>query len=262
MKYKSKFMTFILSFLPGLGQLYLGFTTRGIIFLISSLGIMALGLLTAFGMRSVEISLFLLFILFALWLAAMIDSMILVDKVNMGVYSNQNNNNESQQPNSEEIAMQNKKVTAMFLSIIPGVGHLYLGLQRQGIELVLTFFLLFFITDWVSFSGFLVLAPVIWFYSLFDVMHKASGDKEMKDDDIFTFDEMPFIKDKSKALGYGLVILGVILILNRILFPSIMRYLDFQTINNIKTGIVAILFILGGIKLIMGNKDILKGKEE
>lgn len=260
MRYKNKFITFILSFLPGLGQLYLGFTTRGIIFLISSLGIMIAGLLTAIDGYNLELSLFLLFILFALWLAAMIDSMILVDKVNMGIYSNQNNSNELL--NSDEITRQNKKVTAMFLSIIPGVGHLYLGLQRQGIELILAFFLLFFATDWISFSGFLVLAPVIWFYSLFDVMHKASGDREMKDDDIFTFEKIPFIKNKSKALGYGLVILGVILILNKILFPSIMKYLDFQTINNIKTGIVAILFILGGIKLIMGNKDILKGKEE
>lgn len=260
MRYKNKFITFILSFLPGLGQLYLGFTTRGIVFLISSLGIMALGLLTALGMHSVEVSLFLLFILFVLWLAAMIDSMILVDKVNMGIYSNQSNNNE--QLNSDEIIRQNKKITAMFLSIIPGVGHLYLGLQRQGIELILTFFLLFFATDWINFSGFLVLAPVIWFYSIFDVMHKASGDKEMKDDDIFTFENIHFIKNKSKALGYGLVILGVILILNGVLFPYIEKHLDFQTINNIKTGIVAALFIVGGIKLIMGNKDILKSKEE
>jgi TM2 domain-containing membrane protein YozV len=104
--------------------------------------------------------------------------MILADKINM--YANNPGVREGDSrllPNYEEIAKQNKKVIAMFLSIIPGVGHLYLGMQRQGIELMASFFLLFYLTDWVRFSGFMILAPIIWFYSLFDVMHKVSGER-------------------------------------------------------------------------------------
>jgi len=192
----------------------------------------------------------------------MVDSMILVDKINMSLLSSNQEGTLALPSSSEGIEKQNKKVTAMFLSIIPGVGHLYLGLQKQGVQLLLSFFLLFFLTDWVGFGGFLMLIPVIWFYSLFDVMHKASGNRKMKDDNIFMIEEIPFIKNRSKAIGFILVLVGVMLIVNKIAFPHIGKYISYQITNDIKTGIIAVLFILGGIKLIRSNKEILESKEE
>lgn len=262
MQRKSKFTTFILSCIPGLGQIYLGYTVRGMAFMFAAFGIIVLGLFSAFAVRSEAAAAFLLFVLLALWFAAMVDSMILVDKINIKLLSS---NQESTSPlpvNSEDIEKQNKKVAAMLLSVIPGVGHLYLGLQKQGIQLITSFFLLFFLTDWVGFSGFLILAPVIWFYSLFDVMHKAAGNREMKDDDLFMLEEIPFIKNSSKTIGFVLVILGIILILNKLVLPHISEYINYQVRNDIKTGIAAALFIIGGIKLIRSNKEIMESKEE
>lgn len=77
--------------------------------------------------------------------------------------------------------MKNKKFNAMFFSIIPGAGHMYLNLPKQGIQLMSLFFLSIFISDWLNFGFFGVLAPIIWFYSFFDAVHKANQEQPAED---------------------------------------------------------------------------------
>ena len=263
MKSKSKFLTFMFSFIPGLSQMYLGFAARGAMFLaaLGVVGVAVVGINEIFHTDAVN---FLLILIPVIWFAAMVDAMILVDKINLyAANPSMVNEDTSVLPNYSELTKQNKKVIAMFLSVIPGVGHLYLNLQVQGIELMASFFLVFFLTDWLRFSGFIILAPIIWFYSLFDVLHKVTGEREMKDEDIFSLkwfnNNESFIKNKSKLIGYVLVIAGVLAILNRIVLPNLEEYLSSELINDLQTGIVALLFILGGIKLIAGSKKKLLG---
>lgn len=265
MKKKSKFASFIFSIVPGLAHIYLGFSARGAVFLASFVSIPILlsfirGLFGWWG--SDEIFIIPMFIV---WLAAVVDAMILVDRINgipnlEGLPLNEDN----LAPNYNVMLKQNKKVVAMFLSIIPGAGHLYLGLQRQGIELMAAFFLSFYLTDWLRISIFMIFAPIIWFSSMFDVMYKASGDRALVDSTLLSdkwfknnasiVGEKSFLRDKHKTLGYVLLIGGIYLILNRFVYPFIREFLDPRITDNIQTGFVAIILIFGGIKLIMGSK--------
>jgi hypothetical protein len=270
MKKKSKFLSFILSFIPGLGQIYLGFAARGAMFLASCITVPTLLLALRSGLQLWQFDESLVFLsLFLIWLVAMVDTMLLVDRIN-GIPSIDGTtfNEHSLTPDYSVIIKQNKKVVAMLLSILPGAGHLYLGLQRQGIELMAGFFLSFYLTDWLNLSIFLIFAPIIWFSSLFDVMHKVSGDRTLNDDSIFSdhwfknnvnlIGENSFLRNKHKIVGYALVIVGSFLILDKFVYSFIKPYLDERITNNIQTGVIAILLILGGIKLLIGSKDLEK----
>jgi TM2 domain-containing membrane protein YozV len=267
LKKKSKFASFILSIVPGLAHIYLGFSARGAVFLASFVSIPILmsfirGMFGWWGSEEIFI-----IPMFIVWLAAIADAMILVDRINgipnlEGLPLSEDN----LAPNYNVMLKQNKKVVAMFLSIIPGAGHLYLGLQRQGIELMAGFFLSFYLTDWLRISIFMMFAPIIWFSSMFDVMHKASGDRALNDSVLFIdkwfkndkaiVGEKSFLRDKHKILGYVLVIGGVYLVINRFVYPFIRELLDPRITENIQTGFVAIILIIGGIKLIMGSKTV------
>lgn len=260
MKKKSKFLTFILSFIPGLGQVYLGFGTRGAMFFSS---LIAIGLLMFIinqvfynvGNFTRIIAIFIPIV----WLAAIVDSMILVDRLNR---NNPNLSLENSQPNSiipdyRVLSGNNKKIVAMFLSILPGTGHLYLGLKTQGLEIMTSFFLLFYLADWLRLGILAVLIPIIWFYSMFDVMHKASEEGPLEDEDIFNLNwlnKSPKGVNKNKFFGISLISIGVILILNRIFIPIINRFLDQAYRGYIETTIVSIVLIIFGIKLLLGNK--------
>jgi TM2 domain-containing membrane protein YozV len=275
MKKKSKFLTFLLSFVPGLGQIYLGFTIRGIMFLSVFIGIplFILFIAGAFSMHGLEN--LILFILPILWLASLVDSMILVDRLNFAnTYNTNNVEANSVFSDSKAMEKQNKKLIAMLLSVIPGAGHLYLGLQRQGVELMAVFFLAFYLTDLLRVSIFIIVVPIIWFFSLFDVMHKVSETRPMTDDRIFTdawfksnaaiISEKSALRNKHKLLGYILIISGSVIFFNRIIYPMVEAYIHYRIRGNIQTGIVAFLLILGGLRLIIGSKekDIIDGDDD
>lgn len=66
---------------------------------------------------------------------------------------------------------QNKsKAAAGFLSVVaPGSGHLYLGLNKLGIQLMVLFFGALVLH--LPFTT--ILLPVVWFYALFDALQKT-----------------------------------------------------------------------------------------
>lgn len=144
--------------------------------------------------------------------------------------------------------MQNKsKWLTIFFSCLPGAGHMYLGLMNQGIRLMTGFFLAVFLMGWlnISFIGFIL--PVLWCYSVFGAYHLyQSGDVE----DIDGAAIFPFIMDHSKWIGWGLILFGIVIIAERILLPHI----SWEIQGYLRTGVVAILFILGGIQLLRGEK--------
>jgi len=78
---------------------------------------------------------------------------------------------------------KSKFLTFMF-TMLPGAGHMYLGLLRQGVQLMISFFLCFYLADWLKTSAFLVIAPIIWFYSFFDSMNKVNSEEAVEDGDI------------------------------------------------------------------------------
>ncbi|CAH2214215.1 NADPH-dependent FMN reductase family protein [Tepidibacter aestuarii] len=272
MNRKSKLLTFLLSILPGLSYVYLDNIQRGAVFFVSLITNLFIMFFTIeiLGIYQGEA---LVIIFPIIWLIGMVDSMILVDKINKGYINNVEDYN-------KEFALEwgskipNKQVIAMALSIIPGAGHMYLNLKGQGIQLMGAFFLPFFLTDLLEINFLMFLVPMVWFYSLFDAMHKAS-EENLKDTNIPIFSSLKentfLIKDKSKILGYLLITIGCIAIFQNILvdgFDALIKHLGitkYISIYEIKryltTGIVGIIFIIGGIKLLHGSKKYNLNKE-
>ncbi len=250
MNKKSKFVTFILSFLPGLGHIYLGYTERAFVFFLLFFGaILGVGGVAAlFHVR--EFILILGLALPIIWLISLVDTISLADRTG---YSK--SNDLEQATEGKDLRDDNKKLIAVGLSVIPGAGHMYLGLQREGLVLMSIFFFALFLMSWLNMSVFLFLLPIIWFYSLFDALHSLE-DKENRvqvESHLFSWlDENPGI------IGWGLIGMGVLAVLNRIVAPL----LTWQARNYLQTGIVALVLIASGIKLVIGPKEAVSSSED
>lgn len=258
MRIKSKFTTFILSPIPGLGHIYLGFNNRGGIFMIAELvAIIMVIVLESTGMfgggNAIAIPAAFIPIV---WIASLVDSMTLVDKINNIAHCNDEGKKDVL---LEKLEHQNRKIIAMVLSIIPGAGHMFLGLQRQGIQLMTIFFLSFFITDWINVSIFMVLIPIIWFFGLFDAMNKAAGNENQDDGDVLFVTWFrtgkPIVKNVNKYLAYVLIVIGSLLLFERLILPELEKIIDFNFREYLKVILLSVLFIAGGVKLLMGMKS-------
>ncbi|NLN07130.1 MAG: hypothetical protein GX167_05870 [Firmicutes bacterium] len=251
MNKKSKFIVFVLSFLPGLSHIYLGFFRRGYIFLGATAGVVLLTLGLASVLYGNDVFIVLLG-LPVLWFIALVDSMTLTEIINR-----------SQGPETAGIVAepggsiagildkQNRKILTCILSIVPGAGHMYLGYMKLGLELMTLFFFCLFLVDWLRIGFFMFILPVIWFYSMFDSLHKTAQEPgEEAGFSLFAlWGQNGISRSGSKLLGYVLVGLGLLLIFDKIISPLI----PYEIKNSVQTGIVAILLIAGGIKTLTGG---------
>lgn len=248
MREKSKFITFILSFLPGLSHFYLGFPNRGLIFTIVFFMpiVLAAGLQIVFNSYGIyNFTMGLLFITLPLiWLVALLDAFSLIKKINSNGYTN--DANQMSHRNEHEIKESNRKTITLALSIIPGAGHMYLGLQKKGLVLMAIFFFTIFFMGWLGLSLLLFILPLIWFYSFFDAFHTVN-ENDVDKEDVLSI--LP--KIKSEWIGWGLIAIGILVIIERIIYPLI----PYEVRNYIQTSVVSIIFILGGIKLLNKSKE-------
>lgn len=251
---KSKLITFILSFVPGAGHIYLGFLSRGCIFI----GVLAAAVFVVTGLLYTGAGAAWLLILFALyfvlWFIALIDSMALCEVINRGIKpdaaTGENPAHISNWGEGEIAAQQNRKIIACLFSVVPGAGHMYLGYQQLGLELMTLFFFSIFFVDWLRIGLFMFIIPVIWFYSMFDTLHKAEGRKQKEDAGLSgLFGQNRNLWSRAKLLGYGLIVLGLLIIFDRIVSPL----LSYEIRNYLQTGIVALLLIAGGVRILAGG---------
>lgn len=149
--------------------------------------------------------------------------------------------------------MQNRsKWLTIFFSCVPGAGHMYLGFMNQGIRLMIGFFLAVFLMGWLNVSLIGFILPVIWCYSVFGAYHLFESGKAYEPVGAEVL--FPFLADHSRWVGWGLILLGIIIISERLLLPLI----SWQMQGYLRTGVVALLFILGGIQLLRGDKAVNK----
>jgi len=243
---KSKAVAFILSFLPGLSHVYLGNLDRAFIFFLLFFG----AIIGAFGMTFIsgsEIFVYGLGIaLPIIWLVALVDAISLVDKVGYEKSIDVENG-----ACGNDMGVSNQKLIAVMLSVVPGAGHMYLGLMSEGLFFMSAFFLTIFLMSWLNLSFFLFLLPIIWFYSLFDALHITEDEKPRSDVESYI---VSWIEDNPKIIGWSLITLGCLVLVEQIILPL----LTWKIGKNIKTGTVALIFILSGLRLIRGPKGILE----
>lgn len=237
---KNKFVAFVLSVVPGLAHFYMGFKGRGLIFFI----LLIVGITGGMGLWMLSDSEFFLILTiigyFILWLIALID----VFSAWKTIETNQMYNN-PEMPGTIPDKKLNRKSTALALSVMPGAGHMYLGYQKKGLIIMGTFMFAIFFMGWLGISMLLFLLPLIWFYSFFDAMHIADGFQDDIKNQEFTF---PGIKPE--WVGFALIGIGVLVLLEKIVMPMI----DYRIRNYIQTTVVSLIFISGGIFMLVKNK--------
>ncbi|MGG0717930.1 hypothetical protein ABE096_10130 [Robertmurraya massiliosenegalensis] len=253
---QERFFTIVLSFIPGVGHFQLGLMNRGMTLLTSFLGTMIMVFFVTVLTSRSEFLIFLA-ILPVIWVYGFFDTMQLLSKKQRGEELVDRSILEDLEMKRED--GKKSKSIATFLSIFPGAGHLYLGLQKRGIQLMAAFLFSIYILDILRLGIFLFLIPIIWFYSFFDGLQKASryGKEEMEDVPIISY----FINHQ-KWVGIGLILLGLYYLISNIVLPAFSPMLA-QLIDidirywfdrYFQTAIVCILMIGGGIKLLMGSK--------
>ncbi len=149
-------------------------------------------------------------------------------------------------------ARAKNKFLMFILSLVPGVGHFYLGLMNRGLQFMIAFFGGIFLMDFFDLQGFAVFMPVIWFYALFDALQMASAirdEESIEDVPVIPWDKLRVI---DTWIGWGLIALGAYLIIRRVLSPLLPVI---YSIQYIQIGLLAILLIAGGIKILMPRKE-------
>jgi hypothetical protein len=252
-----RFYTIVLSFVPGLGHFQLGLMNRGLTLLAAFLG---LGIMVIFITALSSRSEFLVFLagLPIIWVYGFFDSVQQLNKKQRGEELIDRTIFEDFETRRED--GKKSKSIATFLSIFPGAGHLYLGLQQRGIQLMAAFLFSIYILDVLRLGIFLFLIPIIWFYSFFDAMQKVSkyGEEKIEDVPIISY-----LINHQKWVGIGLVVMGLYYLLMNVVIPVfspmisniIQIDLMFWIQRYFQTGLVCVLLIGGGIKLLSGSKQ-------
>lgn len=160
---------------------------------------------------------------------------------------------------------KHSKKLAIFFSFLPGAGHMYLGLIKQGMELMGLFFFVFFAVTSFNIEFFIIFVPVIWFYSVFDVNEKASKDSELKDGDLPIFNSANFTKsikasNTEKYIAYILVAMGIISLVDNVMIPLMEQYFDYVIIRTVKDTCISAALIVIGIFMLKGKKVKKDGK--
>lgn len=249
-----RFFTIVLSVIPGLGHFQLGLMQRGLAFLIAFFGSFAMIVFISV-LTHQEGFLAFLGIMPIIWLYCMFDSIQQLNRKQRGELLIDQTFLEDFQESRED--GRKSKMIATFLSIIPGAGHMYLGLQKRGLQLMAAFLFSIYIMDVLRLSLFLFLIPILWFYSFFDALQLISkqGREELKD--------LPFVDwlmNHQKWVGIVLLLLGMYYLADEVLLSALDRMFPQERISMLfhqyfQTFVVSVLLIGGGIRLLLGSKQ-------
>lgn len=140
-------------------------------------------------------------------------------------------------------------------SLLPGAGHMYLGLMRRGIEIMLAFFgSIFIIANTLRLGELGVpLSIVIFFYSLFDALHLGRSIRRGED-----VEDNNFIKISNQAIsgyhmGIGIMIIGLLFLLDRLRIYAY-PYISPQLYGSLERSIAPLLIMGIGIYLIIKSR--------
>lgn len=242
----------LMSFIPGLGHMSMGLMQRGVTFLIAFLGL-GLSVIFITAVSNTEVFLIFLVILPVIWIYCLFDAM-------QQLHMKQRGEMLVDRPLFEELEGhmsegRKSRVLGLALSVFPGAGHLYLGLQRRGIQLMAGFLLGIYLMDTLRLTLFFILLPLYWFFAFFDAYHQlARYEREpLRDEPV-----VAYLAPHQRWIGYVLIGLGAYYLIDRVLIQGLMdvwprfRHQYMQIRYYFPTAIVSFLLIAGGLKLLMG----------
>ncbi|MFF2484231.1 hypothetical protein [Paenibacillus sp. NPDC058071] len=252
---REKMQTILLSFVPGVGHMSIGLLQRGMTFLVSFIGLFAIVMFICFVTGTGEFLVFLL-ALPVIWIYSMFDAIQQLQRKHSGLAAHD-------RPFFEELEDQigsgrKNKLLAMALSLFPGAGHLYLGMQKRGLQIMGGFLVAIYLMDSLRLSLFLFLMPLVWFFAFFDALQCISRYERSDMRDQPLFDQLaPY----QRWIGVAMLGLGVYYLADQFMihfiaenFPGIFRaYSQFK--YNLPTIIVAFIMIAFGFRLLFGRGD-------
>ncbi|WP_145331703.1 multi-tm2 domain protein [Paenibacillus xylanexedens] len=248
-----RFFTILLSFVPGLGHLHLGLLHRGLSFLIAFFGSFAMMVFVS-AITNESIFLMFLLILPVIWVYCMFDAVQHVHRKQAGEVLQDRTLFEELE--TGRIMGKRSKVLATLLSAFPGAGHMYLGLQKRGLQLMFLFLGSIYILDLLRLSVFLFMIPLIWFYSFFDGLQCSSryGREPLSDQPVFK----DWVRHQ-RFIGMGIAALGLYYLTIRLIIPQLNEmfpnvFLTYEIRSYLNTVIVSFLLIFGGLKLLFGKQ--------
>mgnify|MGYP001358306086 CR=1 FL=1 len=243
--------------LPGSGHLYLGLMIRGLTFLISFFGVMVMIIFVTAVTDRAGFAVFL-GILPVIWIFCLFDALHLVNRKHNGEILTDRSVFEDFE--GLKASGRKSKLIAHFLSIFPGASHMYLGLQKRGLQFMAAFLFSIYILDVLRLSIFLFLIPIIWFYSFFDALQHISKYEEQNE-----LKDVPVVDglvNHRKWLGIGLLLLGSFYLFDQILLPLTDRLLrEYYDLSGLygwyyryfQTTVVSAVLIGIGLKLLIGR---------
>lgn len=250
-----RFYTLLLSIIPGLGHFHMGLMNRGLAFLIAFFG---LGTMIIFTSVVTQQEGFLAFIgvLPIVWIYNMFDAIQQLTRKQRGEEVLDRTFLEDFTHGRGE---KKSKAIATILSIFPGAGHMYLGLQKRGLQFMASFLLAIYILDVLRLSLFLFLIPIIWFYSFFDALQQASKSEYEELEDVPL---VQYFVNHQRWFGIALLVLGVYYLLDHVMIPTVIwelgELLEVDLTRYYRqyfqTTVLCILLIGGGMKLLSGSK--------
>ncbi|OAB44339.1 hypothetical protein [Paenibacillus glacialis] len=260
-EHSERFYTILLSFIPGLGHLQLGLMQRGLSFLVAFFGLLTIMMFVT-GITSSSVFMLFLGVLPIIWLYCMFDVVQQMNRKQAGENLFDRTLFEEFEEGREE--GKRSKILVTLLSAFPGAGHMYLGLQKRGLQLMVLFLGSIYILDILRLSLFMFLIPVIWFYSFFDGLQQASryGKEPLVDRPL-----VEGIDNHRGLIGIALVLLGLYYLGTQFIFPLLDAWfpefrIDYRFRTYIQTFIVSLLFIGGGLRLALGNKKLNKKSDQ
>lgn len=248
----SKFKTLIFSIIPGGGHLYLGVPTRGLLFLFSFISLIFIQGLTnnynnsyLFSNLGRPYNEIINFAIVLLCLYSIYDAFRIRNNMEKGIYKDY-----------EELHTgENKKTLSIILCIVPGLGHIYLGRVEKGYRILSLFLLLYILNAILPFQILSLVLALIILYSIINLSEYAESTSS--EDKIETYVESGFNKFKNSYMlyiGVILIISGVLIIANRIAFEFVDERVLREFYSYLKEGILSLVLIFLGVKLILSNK--------
>jgi hypothetical protein len=249
-----RFFTMLCSIIPGLGHFQMGLMQRGLSFLVAFFGVITMIFFVRYVTHLEGVYVFLLAVPI-IWLYGLFDTMQLLHRKQKGEVLIDRTIFDEFEEGRE--AGKKSKTLAIMLSVLPGAGHMYLGLQQRGLQLMAGFLFSFYILDALHLSIFLFLIPILWFYSLFDAMQHVSrhGMAEIKDIPI-----IDWLRNYQKWIGISLLVLGFYHLLDEVVLGVFERLqpelqISYWFHRYFQVFVVSTLLIGGGFRLLAGTNS-------
>lgn len=159
---------------------------------------------------------------------------------------------------------QKKGFWLFIFSLIPGAGELYMGFKKQGLSIMFLFWGIIALASGLNFGWVLMLLPILWFYSFFNVHNLKDLEPEefyaVEDSYVFHLDqflEEDHLLEKYRPyFGLALILIGISALWNIVvdLLVDILPYwfgrLIYSITYWIPQALIAVLIIFLGYSVL------------